>query len=83
MSKILPLNTAPAAFAAIARKVNEIIHAVKPLKAGVGIKIVETPENILIAANINGLPSGYGPEEFTICDSGTPVTRKFITNNPD
>jgi hypothetical protein len=51
VSKILPLITAPAAFAAIARKVNELVAVVKPLKAGAGIKIVETPENTLIAAN--------------------------------
>ena len=30
-----------------------------------------------------GLPNGYGPEAFNICESGTIVSRNFITDNPD
>jgi hypothetical protein len=30
-----------------------------------------------------GLPEGYGPEEFTICENGAPALRNFITDNPD
>lgn len=31
----------------------------------------------------SGLPSGYGPEEWTVYDGGVVTTRNFLTDNPD
>lgn len=29
------------------------------------------------------LPTGYGPEEWTVYDGGVVTTRNFLTDNPD
>jgi hypothetical protein len=31
----------------------------------------------------SGVPSGYGPEEWTVYDGGVVTTRNFLTDNPD
>jgi hypothetical protein len=31
----------------------------------------------------DGLPDGYGPEEWTVYDGGVVTTRNFLTDNPD
>lgn len=86
MKKADKLTEAPKANALkkLALKINELCDLALPIKAGKGIKVVESKEHTVISvSDIEGLPAGYGPEAFTICDSGTPVTRNFITNNPD
>jgi len=84
------LTVAPGgAIGVLASKINEMIDAQKPLKAGDNIEIKESEQNILISAEAGGggvgLPAGYTFEEFTICDSGTPATRWWPTwtTNPD
>ena len=86
------LTVAPGgAIGVLASKINELIAAQKPLKAGDNIEIKESEQNILISAEIGeggggaGLPAGYAFEEFTICDSGTPATRWWPTwtTNPE
>jgi hypothetical protein len=49
MSKVEKLSTVPSAFSAIAEKVNEVIDANPPLKAGSGITIVDSSDSRLIA----------------------------------
>lgn len=84
MKKIEPLKSMPRAFDKLGKKINELVSRTKLLKAGKGVKISESEDDIMISlAAGGGLPDGYGPEEFTICDSGSPVARKFITDNPD
>ena len=31
----------------------------------------------------DGLPEGYGPEEWVVYDDGVVTTRNFLTDNPD
>jgi len=72
-------------FSVYAEKINELIDAQKPLTAGENIEIKVSDENILISST-GGSGGGDGtPEEFTICDSGTPATRWWRTflTNPD
>lgn len=52
MNKVEKLSTVPAAFSGIAAKVNEVIDANPPLKAGRFIKITTSNENVLISADI-------------------------------
>lgn len=52
MSKVEKLSTVPSAFSAIAEKVNEVIDANPPLKAGRFIKITTSNENVLISSDI-------------------------------
>lgn len=53
----------------------------KTFGAGMSVDTVSNGANP--AGSGNGLPSGYGPESFMICESGTVVARNFITDNPD
>lgn len=64
---IKPIAKAPAAFAGIVDKLNEVIAANPPLQAGAGISISDAKENRIISVALN-----Y--EEFTICDNGSPAT---------
>lgn len=89
MKKVSPIRNAPAApaFAGMAEKINELAAQVKPLKAGKGVKVVESNEDIMVSLSDNAgtLPTGYTFEEFTICDSGSPATRWWPTwtSNPE
>lgn len=51
MKTITKLVTVPAAFEDIGRKVNELVDAAKPIKAGKGIKVVETEQDVTVSAN--------------------------------
>lgn len=31
----------------------------------------------------SGMPTGYGPEAWTVYDDGVVTTRNFLTDNPD
>lgn len=55
--KIEKLTSVPAAFEGIAEKVNEVIAAHPPLKAGENVTITQSEEHILIAAKIDSLTS--------------------------
>ena len=52
MSKVEKLSTVPSAFSAIAEKVNEVIDANPPLKAGRFIKITPSQQHVLISCDI-------------------------------
>lgn len=52
MSKVEKLSTVPSAFSAIAEKVNEVIDANPPLKAGRFIKITPSEQHALISCDI-------------------------------
>lgn len=52
MKKVEKLSTVPAAFSVVAEKINEIIGANRPLKAGRFIKLTESNENLLISADL-------------------------------
>jgi len=96
---IEPLVSWPVAFDAQALKINEIISGIKPamnIKASNGVKVTVSENDILIqgtgtGAGTNpappsggsGLPSGYGPEAWTVYDGGVVTTRNFLTDNPD
>jgi len=58
----------------------QAVRAIAAMKGTGGIEVKVSGGNIVISG---GMPKGYGPEEFTICDSGSPATRKFITDSPD
>lgn len=82
------LPSAPGAFMGFLIRVNACLQAVRALaamKGTGGIDVTISDGNIVIStkAGQSPMPTGYGPEEFTICDSGSPVTRKFLTDNPD
>ncbi len=85
------LTSWPAAFDSQARKINEIVEALKPLldiSSTDGIKITTAENSITIgfddgSTGGSGLPSGYGPEEWTVYDGGVVTTRNFLTDNPD
>ncbi|NBW16190.1 MAG: hypothetical protein EBR82_50225 [Caulobacteraceae bacterium] len=53
MNKIEKLSTVPAAFSNIGEKVNELIDANPPLKAGAGITITDSEDSRLIALNLS------------------------------
>lgn len=79
MNKVEKLSTVPSAFSAIAEKVNEVIDAHLPLKAGRFIKITTSNENVLISCNITdqelGLSSSatfYHPFKVVLTNPGTP-----------
>jgi len=89
-----PLKQWPAAFDAQAQKINEIVEALRPLlalKSADGVKLTFSDNDITIGYNDGGsaggtggaLPSGYGPEEWTVYDGGVVTTRNFLTDNPD
>jgi hypothetical protein len=88
---IQPLSSWPVAFDAQAQKINELIAALEPIinAQGLGtVKIVKSDTNWVIQglsapADESGLPSGYGPEEWTVYDGGVVTTRNFLTDNPD
>ena len=74
----------------VAARINELIDAVAALKSmrgenGVTVNVTET--DVVISAEGggggSGLPSGYGPEEWTVYDGGVVTTRNFLTDNPD
>lgn len=84
MNKIDRLVSAPAAFADIGKKVNELVDATKPITAGKGIKVTEANGNILISTSggggiLGGSTVDYVFEEFTICVDGLPETRWWPT----
>lgn len=81
MKKADKLTEVPKALTTIGKKVNELCDLALPIKAGKGTKVVYSKEDIMVS--VSDALAEYGPEEFTICDSGTPATRKFLTNNPD
>lgn len=55
MKFILPLTSAPRALMGLADKLNELIRARPPLKAGSGITITESEAHTLISTNIKEL----------------------------
>ena len=77
------------AFKPHADVINAILAALRPLakiEGQGGVEVTFSDDKIVISLNQNSsgmVPAGYGPEAFTICDSGTPATRNFITDNPD
>lgn len=78
------IDQAPGTFAAWAQTTNFLLkfaRAFTAIEGKGGTKVTISESNVIVSST--GLPDGYGPEEFTICDSGTPVTRKFLTNSPD
>jgi hypothetical protein len=91
------LSSWPAAFDAQARKINQIIDALRPLSSiegRNGIKVTASEMNIVVeipspdendggGGSGSGLPDGYGPEEWTVYDGGIVTTRNFLTDNPD
>ena len=92
------LESWPAAFDAQARKINQIIDALRPLsniEGRNGIKVTVSDMNIVVeipspdendgggGSGAGGLPDGYGPEEWSVYDGGVVTTRNFLTDNPD
>jgi len=63
MNKIEKLSTVPAAFSTIGEKVNELIGANPPLKAGAGITITDSDDSRLIALD-TGVISSYFNNNF-------------------
>lgn len=78
-----PIQEAPDAFVDIARAVNDLARKVKPMKGGRGVSVKVGDDYVLISLSGSLPPTGYGPEQFTICEDGAPATRNFITDNPD
>jgi hypothetical protein len=85
-----PIRNAPAALGRLATNLNLILRfarIVNNAEGRDGIRVDVTDGNMIISADVlasgGGLPDGYGPEEFTVCEDGAPVTRNFITDNPD
>lgn len=71
MNKVEKLSTVPSAFSGIAAKVNEVIDANLPLKAGRFIKITTSDENTLISSDItaeqiNALLQQVQPRTFYV-----------------
>jgi len=60
MNKIEKLSTVPAAFSTIGEKVNELIGANPPLKAGAGITITDSEDSRLIALNLSTNSAYFG-----------------------
>lgn len=90
------MDSWPAAFDAQARKINQIIDALRPLsniEGRNGIKVTVSDMNIVVeipspdendgGSGSGGMPTGYGPEEWTVYDGGVVTTRNFLTDNPD
>lgn len=51
---------------------------------GNGIDSIGAGSDVTVASSGGtGLPDGYGPEAYTVCVNGAPVTRNFLTDNPD
>lgn len=77
MNKVEKLSTVPSAFSGIAAKVNEVIDANPPLKAGRFINITTSNENVLISSDITAeqldtLLQGKYPRTFyATAGSGT------------
>jgi len=63
MNKIEKLSTIPAAFSSIGEKLNELIGANPPLKAGAGITITDSDDSRLIALD-TGVISSYFNNNF-------------------
>jgi len=85
-----PINSTIGPLARFARRLNMLIKfasVVNNMKGTNGIVVTITDENMVISGEEisggGGLPSGYGPEEFTICVNGSPALRNFLTDNPD
>ena len=87
------LQSYPEAFADIAERVNALIafgKTVEMMEGKGGIKVSVSDRRIVIDGSAppddtggGGLPSGYGPEEWTVYDGGVVTTRNFLTDNPD
>ena len=89
----------PMAFSDIAERVNALIafgKTVELMEGKGGIKVSVSDRRITIDGSAppddtgggtggggGGLPSGYGPESWTVYDGGVVTTRNFLTNNPD
>jgi len=90
MGAIKQILSAPLFVGELADKINEVVataNKVEGLKAGSGIAITVSEGGIVISTDGtgggSGLPSGYGPEEWTVYDGGVVTTRNFLTDNPD
>ena len=90
------LEEYPMAFADIARRVNALIafgKTIELMEGKGGIKVSVSDRRITIDGSAphddtgggggSGLPSGYGPEEWSVYDGGVVTTRNFLTDNPD
>lgn len=73
MNKIEKIKSVPAAFGNVAKKINEIIDANPPLKAGVGINITTSASNTLIALDTVKDNSFLHPFRVSLANAATPT----------
>ena len=88
---IQKLDEVPEAFADIAAKINELVAIVAPFQSLSGqapIKVDIADANVVISltggvAGASGTDADGTYEEFTICDSGVPASRWWLTFTSD
>ena len=90
------LKEYPQAFAAMGQRLNALIDfckTIESMEGKGGIKVSVSDRRMVIDGSAppddtgggggSGLPSGYGPEEWSVYDGGVVTTRNFLTDNPD
>jgi hypothetical protein len=88
------ISEAPAAFNIFRVRINQMLkflRAVESMEGTNGVKVSVSDNRIVIDGSAppdaggggDGLPDGYGPEEWTVYDGGVVTTRNFLTDNPD
>ena len=89
------ITEAPAAFHIFLVRINQMLkflRAVEAMEGTNGVKVSVSDNRIVIDGSAppdagggtgSGLPTGYGPEEWTVYDGGVVTTRNFLTDNPD
>ena len=90
------LRQYPAAFAEMGERLNALIDfckSVELMEGKGGIAVSVSDRRIVIYGSAppddtggptgGGMPTGYGPEEWSVYDGGVVTTRNFLTDNPD